>query len=125
MLKVIEDDPRLRQLFQRFADLPKGDRAHDLPHCLRVAAWALQVAAPGVDEAELISSALLHDVIPISKSDPLRLKASEMAADAARPLLSDCGFSKDATTRIVDAIRVHSFTITKPALTNRRLSTYQ
>jgi uncharacterized protein len=32
-----------------------------------------------------------------------------MAAEAAGPILLDCGFSADATERIVEAIRQHSF----------------
>lgn len=113
VLAAIEADARLAAIRDEAAarmgaDLDPG---HDLEHALRVALWTVRLAEGegGVDRAEAIAAALLHDVVNLPKDHPERASASARSADVARELLPAHGFDDDATARVAEAIRDHSF----------------
>ncbi|MCA9562296.1 MAG: HD domain-containing protein, partial [Myxococcales bacterium] len=56
-----------------------------------------------------IGAALMHDFVNVPKTSPDRAKASEMSAEAARPLLKQADFDESAIERISVAVRQHSF----------------
>lgn len=104
---IIAADPGLSALRSHVSS--SDDASHDLGHLLRVAVWTLRIGADALCEREAIATALLHDLVNVPKNHPDRARASELSADAARPLLADAGFDDAAIVRMSDAIRDHSF----------------
>ncbi|MFT4705612.1 MAG: hypothetical protein ACI81R_003323 [Bradymonadia bacterium] len=104
----IDADKGLRALYEAIANETEDD-AHGLAHVLRVARWTVAIGHEDTTERECLAAALLHDLVNVPKSSPDRARASELSADAARPLLHRAGFDNDAVDRIADAIRDHSF----------------
>lgn len=109
VLARIEASGRLRPLLARVKASQDGDAAHDLAHLLRVGLWACRILGDVARVEEAIAAALLHDLINVPKNHPDRARASELSADAARPLLLDSGFSAAETEEICLAVRQHSF----------------
>lgn len=114
LIAYISEDPGLSSLFAHVdaaaAAEAVADASHDVEHLLRVARWTVAIGATeGVDAREAVAAALLHDLVNVPKSSPDRARASELSADAARPLLAAAGFGPAAVARIADAIRDHSF----------------
>ena len=113
VLAAIEADERLAAIHAEAAARMGADPdpGHDLEHALRVALWTVRLAEAegGVDPAEAIAAALLHDVVNLPKNHPERATASERSADLARRLLPRHGFHDAATERVAEAIRDHSF----------------
>lgn len=106
----LEQEPRLKRLSTSLAKLPgDGDAAHDRSHVLRVALSTCQILGEPESCAEAIASALLHDLVNVPKNHPDRARASELSAEAARPLLTEAGFAANSIDRIATAIRQHSF----------------
>lgn len=62
-----------------------------------------------MDAREAIAAALLHDAVNLPKNDPERAHASERSAALATARLPALGFSAEATQRVADAVRDHSF----------------
>ena len=85
------------------------DSSHDLHHAQRVALATLQIADETVTARDAVAAALLHDVVHVPKSSPLRSKASELSATRAREILQTLQFSTESIQQIHDAIRDHSF----------------
>lgn len=112
VLAAIDADPRLSAIRAEVAERMAADPdpGHDLEHALRVARWTVRLGeAEGVDPAEAIAAALLHDVVNLPKDHPERATASERSAALARELLPRHDFDPGATERIACAIRDHSF----------------
>ncbi len=115
VLAAIHADERLGAIHAEAAARMGADPdpGHDLEHALRVALWTVRLAEAeaegGVDPAEAIAAALLHDVVNLPKDHPERASASARSAELAGELLPEHGFDPEATTRITDAIRDHSF----------------
>lgn len=113
VLAAIEADERLVAIREEAARRMGADPdpGHDLEHALRVALWTVRLGASegGVDRAEAIAAALLHDVVNLPKDHPERSSASARSAEVARGLLTRHGFDSAAVERIVEAIRDHSF----------------
>jgi len=113
VLAAIAADRRLRAIRDE-AERRMGtdpDPGHDLEHALRVALWTVTLGESegGVNRAEAIAAALLHDVVNLPKDHPERSSASERSAAVARALLLANDFDAEATERVVEAIRDHSF----------------
>ncbi len=113
VLRAIAADPRLAAIREEAARRMGADPdpGHDLEHAMRVALWTVRLADSegGVDTAEAIAAALLHDVVNLPKDHPERASASARSADLARELLPRHGFDDAATERVAEAIRDHSF----------------
>jgi uncharacterized protein len=62
-----------------------------------------------VDGRVLEAAAILHDFLPIEKSDPRRALASRLSADAAMPHLTHLGFSQSQRALAHHAIVAHSW----------------
>ena len=87
-----------------------NDGSHDLAHILRVFRNAMRIQAEEGGDAEILTAAvLLHDCVAVEKNSPLRAKASKMAADKARGILLDLGWSAERIDRVAHAIEAHSF----------------
>lgn len=104
----IEGDSALSSIRHEM-DNATDDSSHDLNHALRVALTTLDIADESVAPRDAVAAALLHDVVHVSKSSPLRAQASELSANKAREILASHDFSASRTERIVAAIRDHSF----------------
>ncbi len=104
----IDGDTALSAIRQAMADAT-DDTSHDLNHALRVAVATLDIADERVAPRDAVAAALLHDVVHVPKSSPLRAQASELSANKAREILVAHDFSESSTERIVAAIRDHSF----------------
>ena len=85
------------------------DSAHDLAHLLRVALWTCRLLQKTEMVEEAVAAALLHDLVNVPKNHPDRVRASELSAEAACPLLARAGFSPAEIDGISAAIRQHSF----------------
>ena len=111
LLHWIQANPRLSQIFALILGKKTQDAAHDASHLLRVALWGLRLLeySSETTSEELVAAALLHDWINLPKDHPDRLLASQYSADAAKSLLLDFGYSSEATLRICEAIRDHSY----------------
>lgn len=109
LLAFIDSRPALRALLAEVARRADGDPGHDLDHVLRVALWTVRIGGDALFADEAVAAALLHDLVNVPKSSPDRSRASELCAEAARPLLRAEGFSEEATERVTEAIRDHSF----------------
>ncbi len=93
-----------------------GDPSHDFAHILRVLTSCETIGArEGADQAILRPAALLHDIVIVPKNDRGRSEASTLAAEAAKPLLRDCGYGDEAIDRIAAVIVEHSFSKGKAA----------
>jgi uncharacterized protein len=86
------------------------DPAHDWPHIGRVVAMARRLAeGENVDLPCLLAACYCHDLINLPKNHPDRSRASELAGEAAHPLLVEAGFSEDEISKIRQFILEHSF----------------
>ena len=87
-----------------------GDAGHDLSHVRRVVTWARRLAeAEGADLAVVVPAAWLHDCVTIPKDHPDRVRASRIAADAARGWLGASGYPTALIPAVAHAIEAHSF----------------
>ena len=70
------------------------DASHDLHHCRRVRAAALEIAAleGGADLRVLSAAAYLHDVVNLPKNSPDPAQASARSAEVAARELPALGF---------------------------------
>jgi uncharacterized protein len=105
---VIRHDASLDRLRAIAARSLEDDPAHDIHHALRVALGTVRMA-PEVAPRLCIAAALLHDLVNVPKSSPDRARASQLSADAARPLLVEEGFAARDVDVVCDAIRDHSY----------------
>jgi uncharacterized protein len=89
---------------------PGTDPAHDWAHVERVAANA-QIIAQGlqVNLPCLLAAVYCHDLVNLPKDHPQRRDASTLAAQQARSLLEQAGFSEDEIAVIQQAIIEHSY----------------
>lgn len=106
---AIAEDEGLRELFAALCARGPQEPGHDLAHSLRVAAWTLELLPAPTDRRGAIAAALLHDLVNVPKDSPARAQASELSAEAARPLLTRAGFAPVDVDAICGAIRDHSF----------------
>lgn len=91
---------------------PSGtDGSHDHSHLLRVWQNARRIAAdePACDRAILAAAVILHDCVAVEKNSPDRPRASRLAAERARQILTHLGWPADRTERVAHAIEAHSF----------------
>ncbi len=86
------------------------DGSHDLAHIHRVFRNAMRIhAQEGGSGPVLVASVLLHDCVSVEKNSPLRSQASRLAAEKARGILSDLGWSAADVDAVAHAILTHSF----------------
>lgn len=87
------------------------DGSHDLSHILRVWRNAAAIAAtePGADVELLVAGVLLHDCVAVEKDSPLRSQASRLAADRARGIMAELGWTVARIDALAHAIEAHSF----------------
>jgi uncharacterized protein len=86
------------------------DGSHDLSHTIRVWRNASRIReSEGGDGRILAAAVLLHDSVAVEKSSPLRSQASRLAAEQARTVLRDLGWSEADTEAAAHAIEAHSF----------------
>lgn len=96
------------------------DASHDLGHFRRVYKVACEIAegeGGSADEYVLLAAAYFHDVVNPPKNSPLRSKASQLAAEKSKQLLSDMDFPSDKLDAVAHAIAAHSFSAGIPAET--------
>lgn len=87
-----------------------SDPAHDWPHIGRVVATAKKLAQSlEVNLPCTLAAVYCHDLVNLPKDHPDRKKASTLAAEAAKPLLEEAGFSKEEIKLIQSAVIEHSF----------------
>lgn len=87
-----------------------ADAAHDNDHLRRVVKTVrLLAAAEGAALEIVVPAAWLHDCVRISKSSPLRSRASLLAAERAVLLLDGWGYEENYREAIRHAIEAHSF----------------
>jgi len=87
-----------------------GDPGHDLLHIQRVMKTCERLAKEESANVEIVlAAAILHDVINVPKNHPDRMRASEMAANKAKEILSETGFSEKEIAHITSAIKEHSY----------------
>lgn len=92
------------------AGCANADPAHDLEHVRRVVREAGKLAAlERADLAVVLPAAWLHDLVNVPKSDPRRVRASRLSAEAAAAWLREAGYPADRLDRIAHAIEAHSF----------------
>ncbi len=103
---LLATEPRLKVVRESMPNA-EDDPAHDLGHLYRVALSTCQIL--GKDPEEAVAAALLHDLVNVPKNHPDRARASELSAEAARPILARAGFTRDSIERITTAILQHSF----------------
>jgi uncharacterized protein len=86
------------------------DPAHDLAHVKRVVSIAKKLALEEKANLEVvIPAAWLHDLVNLSKDNPDRKKASQLAADEALVFLQSVDHSQKYFPEIHHAIWTHSF----------------
>lgn len=91
---------------------PTDDPGHDLGHIRRVIQSCRQLGAQENARLELLlPAAALHDLVNVPKNHPDRARASRLAADRARPLLGDAGYTPAEIAAIAQAILEHSFSL--------------
>ena len=102
---------RFDQVFAAARPLyPTDDPGHDLAHIERVLASCRRLGPPEGARLELLlAAAAVHDLVNVPKNHPDRPRAGELAAEKARPLLADAGFSSDEIAAIARAVAEHSF----------------
>lgn len=100
---------------EEIAQSASQDPAHDVLHVQRVVNTAKQLCAKqGADFNIVVPAAWLHDFIVVPKNDPLRSKASGMAAKAAVDYLQSIGYPEQFYAEIAHAIESHSFSANIP-----------
>ena len=106
---------RIESLFEKakgFYD--NGDPGHDIAHICRVMATCKRLCAvESADVETVLAAAILHDVVNLPKNHPERLRASQLAAEKSKGMLSDSGFSVVEIDRIVTVITEHSYSLGK------------
>jgi uncharacterized protein len=91
------------------------DPGHDWLHIFRVTTMAARLGSlEGADLAKLLPAALLHDVVNLRKDDPKRIQASALAAESARWVLEQHGYTAHEIDCIAAVIREHSCTANLP-----------
>lgn len=105
--------PWVASLLARLAERFQGearDGAHDLAHCLRVAALAGELAREaGADPEACVAAALLHDLVYLPKNHPDSPRTGRMGQELA---LVWCQGIPELAARaelIAEAVGTHSF----------------
>ncbi|WAC49100.1 HD domain-containing protein [Asticcacaulis sp. SL142] len=95
-----------------------NDGAHDVAHLVRVykVARTLQALEGGCLRI-LTAAVLLHDCVAVEKNSPERSRASRMAADKAREILSQLGWEEADLDAVDHAIHAHSYSANIPPQT--------
>jgi len=98
------------QFFNYISDLESADAAHDIAHVQRVVVNAKKIAdQENADQEVVIPAAWLHDCVSVSKSSPLRAKASTLSAEKAKELLMHWNYPEEKIKNIQHAIQAHSY----------------
>lgn len=89
----------------------REDGSHDWSHLIRVWKLVMEIATdePAIDLEMLAVATLMHDCVPVEKSDPRRAQASRLSAEKASEVLRTMGWTAqriDATAHVIEA---HSF----------------
>jgi uncharacterized protein len=89
-----------------------GDPGHDFAHICRVVENCRDIGTVlGAEMAILLPAAYLHDIINIPKNHPDRIKASRLAADEAKKILSNLGYEGHEIAQIQAVIVEHSHSL--------------
>ncbi|MEM9533013.1 MAG: HD domain-containing protein [Pseudomonadota bacterium] len=111
-------EPLAEALRAQTATHSATDPAHDLQHVLRVVANTRQLLNAEQGDARIAEpAAWLHDCITLPKNSPDRAKASALAAQAARPVLTELGIPSALHDAIGHAIEAHSYSANIPPRT--------
>ncbi|MEP7246623.1 MAG: HD domain-containing protein [Gammaproteobacteria bacterium] len=115
----MDTDARLATLEERARSLISSeDASHDWLHVCRVRNSCLSLGREaGANLITLMPGALLHDVVNIKKDDPRRSRASRLAAEAAAPVLAECGYTVPEVEAIQVIIEEHSYSANLRATT--------
>ncbi|MBC7396279.1 MAG: HD domain-containing protein [Bdellovibrionales bacterium] len=117
----LEQNFKLRTLYERAKSIKPVDAAHDFSHMERVAALTLQIYARELESQEqraavdseldqCIAAALLHDCVPIAKNSPLRKDSSRLSSEKAREWLNEMEFANNAEIDLIaQAVLDHSY----------------
>ncbi|AJC20940.1 HD domain-containing protein [Pandoraea pulmonicola] len=91
--------------------LDSDDGSHDGSHLIRVWNLVREIAAdePGVDLEMLAVATLLHDCVPVEKTDPRRAQASRLSAQKACGILRTIGWQTERVAATAHVIEAHSF----------------
>ena len=91
---------------------PTDDPGHDLSHVRRVLESCRRLAAAeGARSELLLPAAALHDIVNVPKNHPDRPRASQLAADRARPILESAAYAAPEIAAIQTIIVEHSFSL--------------
>ncbi len=87
------------------------DGAHDRSHLIRVWTLVKDIATneTAVDLEMLAVATLLHDCVPVEKTDPRRAQASRLSADKASGILQALGWPDARVRAAAHVIEAHSF----------------
>lgn len=102
-------EPRQKELFEKvkaYFKANRPDQLHDIDHTIRVVFWAKLLSEK--ENAVLsiaIPAAILHDIGIPKYGDKLHAREG---ARMCKPILKDCGYTKDEIEKIAEAISVHS-----------------
>ncbi|MDC7674575.1 HD domain-containing protein [Asticcacaulis machinosus] len=118
---------QLSEAFAPFEDLAQdllphvvmtNDGAHDAAHLIRVykLAKSLQALEGGCLRV-LTAAVLLHDCVAVEKNSPERSRASRLAADKAREILTRLGWDEADLDAVDHAIHAHSYSANIPPQT--------
>ncbi|WP_150670779.1 HD domain-containing protein [Pandoraea anhela] len=87
------------------------DGSHDWSHLIRVWKLVKEIAAdePALDREMLAVATLLHDCVPVEKTDPRRSQASRLSADKASEVLRAMCWDPARVEATAHVIEAHSF----------------
>jgi uncharacterized protein len=105
------NDERFARLLSRVEPTyDNSDPSHDFAHVKRVMGNAAALARRvGADLGIVLPAALLHDIVNVAKDHPDRIDASRQAAQAARILLEEAGYTEEEISRVATVIVEHSY----------------
>lgn len=92
------------------ATYDNGDASHDFAHIERVLTSCRRIGETvDADFEILLPAGLLHDIVNVPKNHPDRRVASEQAAEKAKAVLIEFGYTNEECARIGQVILEHSF----------------
>ncbi len=106
---MIFTEERQKKLLERVKEYyknNKSDNAHRFDHTVRVVYWVnILSEMENVDKSIMIPAALLHDIaIPIVGDETHAREGAKLC----KPILEECGYSKEDIEKIAEIISMHS-----------------
>jgi uncharacterized protein len=105
--------------FALVIDQGDADTVHDVSHLRRVLGLARRIAVAEGSHNHLVLTvaAILHDLVHVPKSSPLRSQASRITADKVAERLSEMGFPLNLISNVQHVIEAHSYSANIPPRT--------